>query len=186
MAELGVAQVHRPPAPPPRAPLAAAAAPPSGRASESSAGLTLPPCHALAGHVRRPHTPLNLEDELSHAVNLATQASLHSDDPFKVISEYTKGLSTRAPSRPPRSDEDEDEDEVVTEEQEMKMPVLKGRKRHEQVPRAAAAARGSAHASGRAAGPFARAAAARRRRRRHARRPRAPPPHPRLLPPPPA
>ena len=69
----------------------------------------------------------NLEDELSHAVNLAIKEN--SDDPFKVISEYTKGLSKGAGDE----DEDEDEDEVVTEEQEMKMPVLKGRKRHEQV-----------------------------------------------------
>jgi cAMP-dependent protein kinase regulator len=73
----------------------------------------------------------NLEDELSHAVNLAIKEN--SDDPFKVISEYTKGLSKGAGDE----DEDEDEDEVVTEEQEMKMPVLKGRKRHEQVMAAA-------------------------------------------------
>ena len=69
----------------------------------------------------------NLEDELSHAVNLAIKEN--SDDPFKVISEYTKGLSKAGDDE----DEDEDEDEVVTEEQEMKMPPLKGRKRHEQV-----------------------------------------------------
>jgi len=68
-------------------------------------------------------TKYNLEDELSNAVNLAIKKN--SEDPYLVISDYMKSLSTTEPE-----DDEDDEDDVIQEDQ---MPVMKARGRRDQV-----------------------------------------------------
>lgn len=69
-------------------------------------------------------TKYKLEDELSNAVNLAIKQQ--SEDPYLVIADYMKQLSTT-------DDYDEDEEEVMDEQEEMKIPPMKARGRRDQV-----------------------------------------------------
>jgi len=91
----------------------------------------------VAGALRRPMSTLTdqasvkeyiaqykLEDELSYAVNLAIKQN--SDDPYLVIAEYMKTLSTTEV-------DDDDDDDVIAEEDEQQIPVMQKRVRHKQV-----------------------------------------------------